>query len=296
LNGVVNVQTADVHKCAHEAFERLIAAIEAGKSDALQSYLRVMGRFHRYSPTNALLIYFAKPDATHVAGFRTWLKLGRSVKKNEHGIPILAPIILRQKLQKESDMNTSTEKQPAEEEEVVVRFKIAYVFDISQTQGKPLPEFSHVKGDPSGYTEKLKHHIARQSIKIEYSDNLGTADGLACSGTIKLKNNLAAAEEFSVLVHELAHLRLHIGQDQPLDRKVCETEAEAVAFVVSNAIGLECGTASSDYIQLYQGDKKLLMESLERIQATASDIISAIVSEEKEQGDAGTGREMALAA
>ena len=289
------MQATIIHKSAHEAFEKLIAAIETGQSDTLKSYLRAIGKFHRYSATNAMLIYFARPDATHVAGFRTWLKLGRSVKKNEHGIPILAPIIQRYKLFKELGI-TNPSEQSEEDEDIVVRFKAAYVFDISQTQGKPLPEFARVKGNPSHYTTRLKRYIASHNITVEYTDNIGTAEGMACSGKIKLKNNLAAAEEFSVLVHELAHLRLHIGQGQPLNRKVRETEAEAVAFVVCNAIGLECGTASSDYIQLYQGDKKLLMESLERIQTTASGIINVIMSEEKQQTDVSNGGEVALAA
>src|SRR5580692_4982402 len=88
--------TDKARKIAEEALDRLSAELEAGRSEALQNYLAVMGRFHRYSWGNTLLIASQRPDATHVAGFHAWHQLGRSVKKGEKGIMILAPLVVKQ--------------------------------------------------------------------------------------------------------------------------------------------------------------------------------------------------------
>jgi len=82
----------EVRKVAREAFDQLVKDVEAGKSDTLKAYLKAMGRFHRYSVGNAILIQLQQPDSIHVAGFRAWHKLGRHVKKNEKGIVIMAPV------------------------------------------------------------------------------------------------------------------------------------------------------------------------------------------------------------
>ena len=98
-------------KVSQYAFNELVAAVEAGKSQKLIEYLKAMGRFHRYSLGNAILIGFQKPDATHVAGFRTWQKLGRHVKKNEKGIAILAPIVWRRKATSADDDEDQQERE-----------------------------------------------------------------------------------------------------------------------------------------------------------------------------------------
>jgi hypothetical protein len=189
-------------KVSQQAFNELVDAVEAGKSQKLIDYLKTMGRFHNYSLGNAILIGFQKPDATHVAGFRTWKRLGRYVKKGEHGIAIMAPIIYRKKKPEDSDNKES-------EEEEVRTFKTVHVFDISQTDGKPLPEFARINGDPGIYTERLREYITSKGILLEYSDAIGSADGVSAGGLIKLKKGLTAAEELSVLAHELAHEKLH---------------------------------------------------------------------------------------
>jgi len=249
--------------------------------------LKAMGRFHNYSLGNAILIGFQKPDATHVAGFRTWQKLGRYVKRNEKGIAIMAPIVYRRKARPDDgDKDT--------DDETISTFKTAYVFDISQTDGKPLPEFARVNGDPGIYIEKLREYITSRGILLEYSDAIGSAEGISAGGLIRLKKGLTAAEELSVLAHEAAHERLHRDKETtPKDKKVRETEAEAVAFVVCHGIGLDTGSACSDYIQLYNGDKETLLESLERIQRTAAEILEVVM--DKESGCETTGGEPCLA-
>jgi hypothetical protein len=153
--------------------------------------------------------------------------------------------------------------------------------DISQTEGEPLPEFAKVSGDPQHATDRLKRFLVTKFIALEYDDRIRPAHGLSSGGKITVVPGLSRAEEFSVLAHETAHELLHRGERRSeTSRTVRETEAEAVAFVVSTAIGLEPGTASSDYIQLYSGDKATLTESLGFVQRTAAEILKAILPED----------------
>ena len=275
----------EVRRVAREAFERLVKDVEAGKSATLKAYLTAMGRFHRYSVGNAILIGSQKPDAVHVAGFRAWQRLGRHVKKGEHGIAIMAPVVYRKKTQPDDGDEGSSE-----DDEIVTTFKTAYVFDISQTDGKPLPEFARAQGDPGAYLERLETFITKRGIELERRESLRMAEGVSIGGTILLKASLAPAEEFSVLVHELAHEMLHQDPaNRPREKTVKEAEAEAVAYVVCQGSGLDVNTASSDYIQLYDGDKKTLMQSLERIQRTAAEILEAVTAEGEERASTADG-------
>jgi antirestriction protein ArdC len=252
-----------------------------------------MGRFHRYSVGNAILIQLQKPDATHVAGFRAWQRLGRHVRKGQHGIAIMAPVVYRRKTQQER-----SEKNDDQDTETVSTFKTAYVFDISQTEGKPLPEFARTRGDPGAYLERLERFVSDRGIKLKRHESLRMAEGMSIGGTILLKASLAPAEGFSVLVHEAAHELMHYDKlTRPPDKTVREAEAEAVAYVVCQGIGLDVNTASSDYIQLYNGDKKTLMQSLERIQRTAAEILEAVTADDGTRSHAtGNTERVAVAA
>src|SRR5580658_3661015 len=131
--------------------QALIEQLEAGHSDALTAYLNAMSRFHRYSFGNVLEIARQRPDATHVAGFWKWKELGRSVKKGEKGIRILAPIVgLRRKKQEEADKDITRQNQS-----VLVGFRSTYVFDVSQTEGAELPELSEISGGVGENRDRL---------------------------------------------------------------------------------------------------------------------------------------------
>jgi antirestriction protein ArdC len=248
----------------------------------MRRYLAVMGRFARYSLGNQLLIALQRPDATHVAGYRAWQKLGRQVKQGERGITILAPIRVRQPdpRAKDADRPNRADDESGQLDtagESVVAFKGATVFDVSATNGEPLPEFARVDGDPSEFMPRLQAFVAAQGISLEYSTSLGAALGASIGKRILLRPDLSPAESFSTLVHEFAHSELHIETMSPKpDKTVRETEAEAVAFVVCQSMGLDTNTAASDYIRLYNGEKKTLMESLTRIRTVAVEIIEAI--------------------
>ncbi len=254
---------------ASNAIEQLRQALEEGHSGRLKEYLAAMARFHRYSWHNIMLIASQKPTARYVAGFHAWHKLGRFVKKGEKGILILAPII-----RKKAEHNGEIEP---DESSTAVGFRAAYVFDISQTDGQELPEIGSVNGDPCEYLERLAKFVTEQGIALEYSQDIAPARGTSAGGKITLLPGQSSAEEFATLAHEIAHEMMHRSERRSsTSKRIRETEAEAVAFVVSSAIGLETGSAAQDYIGLYGGDAKLLSESLEYVQHTATQILNAI--------------------
>lgn len=256
-----------------QSLQELITALEQGKSEKLLEYLAFQARFHQYSFGNCLLIAIQKPEATFVAGFQKWRKLGRFVKKGEKGILILAPLVRR----KESTEQASD----AESLQVrtVVGFRAAYVFDVSQTDGAELPEFSSITGDPGERLDQLKELVVARGVELRYEESLGGAQGVSEGGKIAVLQGLSPSEEFAVLVHELAHELLHrTDRRKETTARVRELEAEAVAFVVTRAAGLDSLVRSSDYIQLYGGDKELFLASLSHIQRVASDLIGALLA------------------
>ncbi len=253
---------------ASKAIEQLRQALARGHSETLTEYLAAMARFHRYSLRNIMLIASQRPDATHVAGFQTWKQLGRYVKKGAKGILILAPVLLRKDAEA-SDREEGTERP-------VLHFRAAYVFDVADTDGNALPELGNAEGDPSGHTERLKEFVASRGIQLEYSDAIHPAQGQCSPGKIVLLPGQTLAEEFATLAHETAHSILHQNTRRTeTTKRVRETEAEAVAFVVCEAIGLKAKN-SADYIQLYSGDKDTLAESLEHIQRASAEVLAAI--------------------
>lgn len=278
------MKTEEARNLINQQIESLSGALDAGKSETLNEFLSTMARFHRYSLGNVLLIMCQAPEATHVAGFGTWKSLGRFVKSGEKGIAILAPMHLKDKSGSEDpspETASPSNARPADgiedSAERHLRFRVVYVFDVSQTDGEPLPEFAKVSGDPGEYSERLKGLVRQLSIELQYSDELGGAFGVSKGGSITLRQGLDPAQEFTTLVHELAHEILHHGEGRAGTTKTSrELEAEAVAFVVAQAVGLDTGTASSDYIQLYKGDKELLTQSLDSIRRVAGTILDAL--------------------
>jgi len=193
------------------------------------------------------------------------------VKKGEKGILILAPIVRRKSENEEDQKAFSTS---------VAGFRAAYVFDVSQTDGKELPQIGIVQGDPNRRGEQLRSFASAQSISINYSMEIAPARGMSSGGKITLLPGQSPAEEFSTLAHELAHELLYRGNRRSAtSRRIRETEAEATAFVVCHAIRLETGSAATDYIQLWNCDAQLLTESLAYIRRAASQMLAALTIE-----------------
>jgi hypothetical protein len=292
-----NLAQPQLKQTAKEAIaanvKALIEQLEQGHSEGLTAYLTALGKFHNYSFGNILEIARQKPDATRVAGLYAWNQLGRRVKKGERGIRILAPVIgIRRKKDAEAAKDIRTQN-----ERTVVGFRSAYVFDINQTDGAELPEFAEkVRGDVGEYQERLIDLVISQGIKLEFKESIAPALGMSYGGKIALLPGQSAPEEFSTLVHELAHEMLHKAERRTATTEtVRETEAEAIAFVVCKTIGLETGRAAADYIHLYHGNAALLTESLEVIQKTSAVILAALESSAAAHADMETPPEMAQA-
>ena len=251
----------------------LIEQLEAGHSEALTAYLDAMSRFHNYSFGNILEIARQRPTAARVAGMYAWNQLGRRIKKGEKGIRILAPIVcVKRKPEEEAEKDIATQNRA-----VLVGFRNAYVFDVSQTEGAELPAMREISGDVGENRDRLLSFIEQQGIELVFSENIAPALGVSYGGRIAILPGQSQAEEFSTLVHELAHEMLHKAERRTTTTKVVkETEAEAIAFIVGRAVGLETGSASADYIHLYHGNASLLLESLEVIQKTSAVILTAL--------------------
>jgi hypothetical protein len=196
---------------------------------------------------------------------------------------ILAPLI--------GKPNARENESEEAKESRVFGFRAAFVFDVSQTDGQPLPDagIQDAKGEPGIYADRLRQFAATRNIILKEvgADELGTAQGSSSGGTIKLKADLGKASSFAVLVHEVAHEILHQGEarrERKTTRNQRELEAESVAFIVCAAVGLD-HSGASDYIKMYDGTKEGLHASLQFIQQTAQTILKGIEDEIAREGE-----------
>ena len=236
------------------------ATDDARMSEAMLDYLDMCAKFHKYSPNNVWLILMAKPDATMVAGFHMWKSMGRYVKKGEHGIPILAPILVK--------VNENSEEE-------LVGFKAVYIFDVSQTEGESLPEPPDWKSPEQNevLTKRLIKFAESKGINVAFKELTGDIQGVSLGGAI-LVSPFAGTKTF---IHEIAHELLHQNDDRPHDKTIVELEAESVAYVVAKHFGID-GLASPSYIALHGADAEMILAHLERIRVTAKEIITNIDS------------------
>jgi hypothetical protein len=255
-----------------ELLKTQVAAVQ--DSEAFKRYLAAQAVFHRYSARNVFLILYQRPEATRVAGYTTWQKLGRQVRRGERGITIFAPAPFKQ---------TTTDPATGEvTEEIVPRFKTATVFDLSQTDGEPLPNITltDVAGcAPAGAYDVLVDFAA----SIDYTIVPHPADDEAegrCNyeeQTISVRSG-ARERMLHILIHELAHA-LTAAIRQAHDRTERETIAEGVAFVACSAIGLDAGGYAFPYIAGYAGQQDgaaIITRLMDTIQKTAAVIIEVI--------------------
>jgi len=227
--------------------------------DGFRRWIEVRSKFRRYSFGNVLMIASQCPHATHVAGYKTWPKLGRHVRRGEKAIRILAPITV-----KKAD-------EAGEERPTVVGFRGACVFDVSQTEGDPLPdapECVHDSGEElEQYLPALESHARELGYIVYYyrppSGALGFCD--QDGRRIVVDNTLSANARVSTLVHELAHA--HGLSYRDLERAECEVIVEAVTAVVLGALGFDPSRFSVPYIAGWAHDDEGL-DALERFAST----------------------------
>lgn len=279
-------QKQTAQQLVRENVQYLIEQLEAGHSEALTGFLRAMAVFRNYSLPNQLAIARQRPTASRVAGIYAWNQLGRYINKGEKGIAILAPVIGKRSKHKVSESKEA-------DKPLLLGFRRVYVWDQEQTHGLPLPELEQVTGDAGVYLDRMREFVASQGITLEYTESIAPALGMAYGTTIRILPGQSEAEELTTLIHEAAHLALkHTSRRTSTTKTVRETEAEAVAFVVAEGIGINAANSAS-YIQLYHGNAALLIESLEKVQQTAAVILTALLTEDAVSQDATEGAEPA---
>ncbi len=259
--------------------KQLKAGVE-GIQDSYQFrlFLTTMSKFHDYSIGNTILIMIQKPTATHVAGFNTWKELGRWVKRSEQGIAILAPVMPPKPKPKE--------KAPEEEEEIEIAlqpvyFKVVYVFDIAQTEGKPLPEFEVpvLTGDVNEELfAKLLDLMKAKGVPVSFESRPHQDPGIkgqysAATG-IWIRPEEPRAQQLKSLAHEIAHY--YSEGVFRIPRQDAETIAESAAFVVGAHYGFDTGVRSFPYVALWARDKKVLEKNLGDIRKVATAIIDQL--------------------
>ncbi|MDO9528429.1 MAG: ArdC family protein [Syntrophales bacterium] len=279
------MKTSKLNEKYQGYLQTLIEEIKDQKSDkVILHYLDFCSRFHRYSISNQILIWMAMPNAEMTAGFHAWKKLGRTIKKGEKGIPIFAPIWVKQK-PKTRDAADNEEVVEESEEDNTERkkmfFKVVYVFDVSQTEGAPLaesPDIININGSAeTGLLGRLEEYTSAEGIELNYVDELGGALGVSMGGQIKILSSLTNTQRFHALVHELAHEHLHKGMERrQYSKKLKETEAEAAAYVVCRHFRLK--PRSATYLATYQTEDVDIQGSFDRITKTASRILTGMES------------------
>ncbi len=282
-----------------EITDKLEAGIQAlFESEAFKNYLKTLSKFHDYSLNNTILIAMQKPDATLVAGYTAWQKnFGRQVQKGEQGIRILAPTPYKKQM--EVDRVDPVTRQPIlnpdgstakELKEVMVpAFKVVNVFDVSQTDGRPLPTIGvdELTGNVSNYEMFFEALKRACPVPIGFEDISSGAKGYyhTVDQRIALQEGMSEVQTVKTLIHEMAHQKLHsidpkeLPPEEPrLTRNAKEVEAESVAYTVAQHYGIETSDYSFAYIAGWsQGkDTPELKASLDRIRKAADEMITAI--------------------
>ena len=265
-------------------------------SDSYRNYLSTMSKFHNYSFNNTLLIAMQKPDATLVAGYKAWQKnFERHVNKGEKAIRILAPAPY--KIKEERDkidpvtqellLDKDGNPQKEEVEITIPAFRAVSVFDLSQTDGKPIPELTakELLSDVEGYQDMIRAVEAISPVPIELEEIAGDSKGYYDreAKRIAVQENMSESQTLKTMIHEVAHSKLHskeVEQDEQMrkDRNTKEVEAESVAYTVCQHFGIDTSDYSFGYIAGWSSgrDTKELRSSMDTIRKTASELITGI--------------------
>jgi antirestriction protein ArdC len=238
-------------------------------SEKWTRWLQAQSRFHHYSFGNTLLILLQRPEATRVAGYRAWLQLRRQVRKGEKGIAIIAPIANRIRVEDENG-----------EERVLAgsahAFRTAHVFDIAQTDGDDLPTVSgRLAGDdPDEVYSQLVAvaHSLGFTVEEDYLDGTRNGDCNHSTKAIRVEVRNEPAQQIKTLAHELSHAILH-GGDFTGSREIAELEAESVAYIVSQNVGLDSSAYSFGYVASWIGGGP---EAIKAITASGQRIVRAV--------------------
>jgi len=248
-------------------------------SKGWKGWLDMQSRFYRYSFGNVLLIQVQRPDATHVAGFHAWRRLGRQVRKGERAIWILAP--LRRRVAVRSDHANET----SEVNRALAGFRAAAVFDVRQTEGYELPAIPIRKlagGDPGALYARLSGVADALGFSVEedHLDGRRNGDCNHVTKRIRIEERNEPLHRVKTLAHELAHAVLHPAGYLDTPRPEAELEAESTAYVVCSALGFGSGDYSFGYVAAWigGGDEAIaaIKASAQRIQRAAAELIGLL--------------------
>ena len=283
-----------------EAMERLDAGVVGFfQSDNFQAYLRFMGRFHHYSLNNQILIGMQKPGATLVAGYNDWKKkFNRFVLKGEKGIMILAPVIknvevLTGKIDEQTgEPETDTEKR-------IVNFTTAYVYDVSQTDGEPIPDIGIHRLNPAenikDYDRILNALLDITDCRVVFEEIEGDANGFynRKDHTIHVQEGMSNAQTLKTLIHEMTHSMLHREAVSTKSKEAREVEAESTAFIVCDYLGIDTSDYSFGYVSTWSSGQKPsdLKECLASIRTASNQLMKELdlrlgIESSKEQREA----------
>lgn len=280
----------EVLKALTEQLEKSIQ--DFMESEKYKTFLSSMAKFHNYSLNNQILIAVQKPDSTLCAGYTTWQKQNRYVKKGEKGIRIICPSPYKKEYLKDVIDKTTGKPELLSDgrtkqeivQKVIPFFKVGYVYDISQTEGQPLPEIADIlEGDLDEGLKSLKEAMLQVSpVPVRFQPIDGETNGFysPAAGEIVVDSTLSEKQSLKTLIHETAHALLHnpeASSSQPT-RETKEVEAESVAYVVCQYFGLDTSDYSFGYIAGWSSGKGTpeLKASLENIRNTSNEIISNV--------------------
>lgn len=291
-----------VYMSEKQKVKEITDKLEAGlkelfESEKYKSYLSTMSKFHNYSFNNTLLIAMQKPEATLVAGYQAWQKnFERHVNKGEKAIRILAPAPYKIKEERDKldpvtgemmfDENGMPQKE--ETEVTIPAFRAVSVFDVSQTDGKPIPELevNELLSTVEGYEDFVQALMNISPVPIAFEDTPGDSKGYFSTAEkrIAVQENMSESQTLKTMVHEVAHSRLHdkeVNQSMDIpvkDRNTKEVEAESVAFTVCQHFGIDTSDYSFGYIAGWSSGRNMkeLKSSLDTIRKTASELITGI--------------------
>ncbi len=259
-----------------EALDRLTAAVEGlASGEEWRRMLEVAARFHDYSPSNVLLILAQAPWATRVAGYRKWQELNRQVRKGEKGIAVLAPCRYRVK-------PADADVEDADRGEAVRGFRVVHLFDVSQTDGEPLPCLSAplLEGDaPATLWDRLAEQVAGAGFQLERGD-CGGANGRTDFGArqVGVRADVEGAQAAKTLAHELGHVLLHGGAEYGRGcRGRAEVEAESVAYLVCAGAGMATDAYSFPYVTMWSGgEPEVVRETAGRVVTAARAVLAGL--------------------
>jgi len=293
----------------HEQISEGVAALV--ESQGWRAMLDTAAKFHSYSLGNLLLIGAQAPQATRVAGFRTWQSLGRQVRKGERGIAILAPCTYRPKTAERAEPAAPAGHEPATtysggaapdagRGRQVRGFRAVHVFDVAQTEGDPLPEVAPtlLTGQaPAGLWDALTEQVIGHGYTVHCGDT-GRANGWTdpTSHTVRVSSDVEDAQAVKTLIHELAHIEAgHVG-DLPTYatcRGRCEVEAESIAYVVATAQGMHASGYTFAYVAGWAGgDLSVVRQAADTVTQIARRILAPLdaAAGEQEHVQAGSTR------